>query len=194
MLKFLLPIVIILSVVGCNNILGTRPVQPPERVTNSRWQPPTIPEQVLTNMENAFLDRNVDNYMRCFSDSTMNEKPFQFIPDAESNFASPQTFSDWSLKDERRVFQEMASSVPKDSLFQLSFDQKNEIVVTGDSAWIDVLYELRIHHTKNNVPQTASGQARFSLWQNSQRNWVIYQWTDLRQDKSACWSDLKAAF
>jgi len=169
-------------------------VEEPERVTNSRWQPPTIPEQVLTNMENAFLDRNVDNYIRCFSDSTMNEKSFQFIPDAESNVASPQTFANWSLTDERRVFQEMANSVPKDSLFQLAFDQKNEVIVTGDSAWIEVLYSLRVHHTKENIPQNTMGQARFSLWRNSQRNWVIYQWMDLRENKSPTWSDLKAAF
>lgn len=194
MRKYLIFILVIVGLAGCDQLLSTRSVEPPERLANSRWQPPTIPEQVLTNMENAFLDRNVDNYIRCFSDSTMNEKSFQFIPDAESDIASPQTFANWFLTDERRVFQEMANSVPKDSLFQLAFDKKNEVVVTGDSAWIEVLYSLRVHHTKENIPQNAMGQARFSMWQNSQRNWVIYQWIDLRENKSATWSDLKAAF
>jgi len=185
MRKYLIFILVIVGLVGCDKILSTRSVEEPERVTNSRWQPPTIPEQVLTNMENAFLDRNVDNYIRCFSDSTMNEKSFQFIPDAESDIASPQTFANWFLTDERRVFQEMASNVPKDSLFQLSFGESPEVVVTADTAWIEVDYKLHIHHMKSAIPRQAEGQSRFWLYRNDQRNWIIYEWMDVRNDKNA---------
>jgi len=184
----------VLLLAGCDSIFSTRPVQPPERISNSRWEPATTPEQVLTNMENTFLDRNPDNYVRSLSDSTAGERPFRFIPDAESDLVTPQTFKGWSVADERRVFQEMTSSVPGDSLFQLAYGDNPEVIVTGDTAWIDVDYTLRIHHTKSAIPRRAQGQARFSLCRNSQRNWVIYEWMDVRQDKYATWSDLKAAF
>jgi len=174
-------------------MLGIRDVEPPEQRSGSSWQPPTTPEQVLGNMEQAVLERNVDNYLRCLSDSTRGNRSFRFLPDEETQSNYPGVFSDWSLEEEKRVFRGMENSVPGDSLFQLVFaDQSQQVELFGDSARIEIRYTLRVHHTREDVAQQASGLSRFSLSRNAQRNWVIHRWDDIREGEGITWSTLKA--
>ncbi|MCF7804126.1 MAG: hypothetical protein K9N46_12320 [Candidatus Marinimicrobia bacterium] len=180
---------------GCDALFNTRAVEPPEQTSGGQWQPPTTPEQVLTNMENAVLERNADNFIRCLSDSTAGEKPYEFIPDDETNATYSQIFQDWHLEDEKRVFQEMDKNVPRDSLFQLSFAEDAEKFETTDSARIEILYTLRVHHTLENLPRDVRGRALFTFSRNeSQRNWVLHRWKDFREENAPSWSRLKAGF
>lgn len=184
-----------LMITGCDSLFDIRPVEEPEQHTSSQWQPPTTPKQVLTNMENAVLEQNADNFMRCLSDSTAGEKPFRFVPDHETLANYPQVFADWSRADEKRVFQEMESNVPRDSLYQLVFSDKSEQYETSDSAQVEILYELRVHHTKENLPRDVSGRAIFTFSRNeTQRNWVIHRWEDFKEETMPTWSELKAGF
>lgn len=181
--------------IACDSLFDIRDVEAPERNTGSQWQPPTTPSQVLTNMENAVLERNADNFLRCLSDSTTGEKPFQFIPDNETLANYPQVFSQWHREDEKRVFQEMDSSVPRNSRFQLVFNDKAEAYETSDSARIEIFYTLRVHHTLETLPSDVSGRAIFLFSRNeAQRNWIIYGWQDVREEGNPTWSTFKAGF
>lgn len=173
--------------------MGIRDVEPPDKQSVSSWQPPTTPEQVLENMEQAVLERNVDNYLRCLSDSTEGEQPFRFVPDEETRNVFPQVFAGWGLEEEKRVFREMENSVPTDSILQLVFDEDQERVEFTDSARIEVRYTLRVHHNRAELGRRATGRVRFALARNAQRNWVIYRWEDFREEESMTWSELKAA-
>ncbi len=177
---------------GCDPILGTRDVEPPDKQTGGSWQPPTTPEQVLENMEQAVLERNADNYIRCLSDSTQGDRSFRFVPDEETRNVYPGVFDDWDLQEEKRVFREMENSVPTDSILQLVFAEERERVEFTDSARIEVRYTLRAHHTRTEMDREATGRARFTFARNDQRNWVIYRWEDYRDEERMTWSQLKA--
>ena len=75
---------------ACKNPFATREPEPPKN-SGSRYIPPFSAEIVLENMRNAISDRNTENYLRCFSDSTRTGERFRFEPDAATSNATNPT-------------------------------------------------------------------------------------------------------
>ena len=197
----LLCLFIPLLLTGCDAIFGTRePEVPKDDVSRSLWQQPTSPGIVLENLQNAFLQRNEENYLRSLTDSTISTRVFVYIPNQETAVNNPGRFEGWGLNEEmvhiNLLFSE--ASLPDGVLSSLEFTRFEEPSIPSDSALFEEIYDLELEHTLENVPTKMRGIAKFRMARGSDGNWSIYRWEDLTFSgdndtlKLPTWSELKA--
>ncbi|MBK8984150.1 MAG: hypothetical protein IPM38_17995 [Ignavibacteria bacterium] len=174
---------------GCG-LFETRSVEPPTEVRSTFTQP-TSPDIVLSNLNFAITEKNLDNYMRCFVDSNFSSKRFQYIPDAVSQTSYP-VFLNWSLNSERIYYSNLISFTNSSSSSNLFLSNLN--FNTGiDSAVIDSDYLLVYNHSRQNIATVTGGRLRFVMSQDSRSLWSIHGWYDfLNEDNDTTWSVLKA--
>lgn len=188
--------VILLSLLfaGCENPFTTREPEPPEQ-NASNFIPPTTPEIVFVNLQIAIKERNVENYVRSFVDTTRSTNRFEFFPDQGVAAAHPGIFRDWQLLDERRYVTQLLQATPADSIRNLRFIEENR-TETVSMATFTQSYELIVRHARqvNHIPVEYRGQSRFLLEKNDTGDWAIYRWEDFANDEDASWSELKALF
>ncbi|HDP98449.1 MAG TPA: hypothetical protein ENN22_04595 [bacterium] len=188
-------IFLILIAAGCKNPFATREAEPPT-TDQSSWRLPTDPAIVLENMRLAFYEKNVENYMKCLSDS---QTLFRFIPDEYEASNSAGTFEQWNLAYEQTYIKRLFTSIPADSSNILKFtpDQRLEF---ADSVFIRTDYSLELHHVLPAVyPRSAKGKADFWFMRHS-GYWVITRWEDYEtiidsaSTRLPSWSTIKAVF
>ena len=68
----------ILLLTSCD-LFDTRDAEPPDE-TRSNFRQAIEPEIVIENMINSFADKNVQNYLACFVDSSFIQRNFIFSP------------------------------------------------------------------------------------------------------------------
>lgn len=179
---------------GCTNPFVTRDPETPSAGA-STWIPPRRAEIVLQNLRNAILERNVENYLRCLSDSSRALPAFRFVADPLVASENPGTFETWSIENERRYFSQLRSLVPADSLQFLSLTPVQNTQY-GDSALLVQNYSLIVRHTqqRQGVPGEVAGQARFFMQVDRFGDWAIYRWEDRSLGEKPTWSVLKAIY
>ena len=175
-------------VAGCN-IFQTRDPQSPSE-TNSTYSPPVSPEIVLSNLEAAIRDYNVDNYIRCFSDAAT--RAYEFTPSQGVRANYPGLFSQWNLESERRYFLNLGS--PKGSSPSLTFTNQQSLSVSSDSVIYNMNYMFIFPHHRANVPQMVQGNMQISIASDAQHHWSIYRWQDFQTVTDSTWSYWKAVF
>lgn len=182
------------ALLSCENPFATRTPEEPKGA-GSRYIPPFSAEIVVENLRNAITDRNVENYLRCFTDSTRTDERFRYEPDAASSNQYPGTFTQWSLTQERDYFSQLRAALPVDSLRSLRLDSLQTITF-NDSAQFVRAYELNVRHKQQSagVPGLVRGELRFWLRKDPFGEWSIYRWADFATGQAQTWSALKAAF
>ncbi len=189
----ILLIVTIYLVQSCENPFVTREPEPPTE-NPSTFINPTTPDFVFINLQIAASERNTENFILSFVDSTRSERRFVFIPDQNIAAAQPGTFLNWSLEDERQYLVQAFQVTPEDSTIQLSFDEmeRNESTST---AKITMDYRLFFAHSSDLYPSEIQGQAIFFLERNDTGDWAIYRWEDFKTiEEVISWTELKALF
>ena len=161
--------------------------------SQSNWVPPLSPDLVIVNLQNAILERNIENYIRCFANPSFSDSIFYFIPDPEVAAIHPEIFATWSLENERAVLQQLYSYIPDDSTSALLLtddvlqnDQPDRAVLVGN-------YTLELHHTHGNWDRYYRGYLEFHMTPDRRGEWSIYRWIDDGIADSSSWSELKAA-
>jgi hypothetical protein len=177
-------------ILACENPFASRKSEPPV-VQHSSWVPPHYPDQVMTNLQNAVVERNVENYIRCFVHPEYSEKVFRFDADPKEAADHPGAFDLWSLDQEQSVIQEAFSLVPIDSLIVLRFTEIVREILTPDSAVVVRRYQLELHHGQSSLPRMYEGQAEFWLTEDQKGEWSIYRWIDNGIVGYPSWSFLK---
>jgi len=193
-LKSLVLVALCVTQLSCENPFATRAPEPPKN-TGSRYIPPFSAEIVVENLRNAISDRNVENYLRCFSDSTRTSESFRYEPDAATANLYAGVFNNWGLTQERDYFSQLRAALPTDSLRSLRLDSLQTITF-NDSAQFVRAYELNVRHKQQSagVPGQVRGELRFWLRKDQFGEWSIYRWADFATGQSQTWSALKAAF
>jgi hypothetical protein len=169
---------------GCD-IFQTRDPEPPTQST-STFEPPVTPDAVLQNLRSAIGENNLDNYLRCFVDTTF--RPYEFIPsqDVRANFGV------WTLEDERRYFRTMGATTDGTALLTTA--------VQGGTFFADstytIDYALYFPHTEPGVPKLVRGNMLLHLAIDPQGRWGIDRWSDnkLPSAQDSTWSYLKFWF
>lgn len=184
-----LPVLILIFYCGCG-LFESRTVEPPTEVRSTFTQP-TSPDIVLSNLNFAITEKNLDNYMRCFVDSGFSNKRFSFIPDAVSQTAYP-VFLNWTLNSERIYFSNLISFTNVSSPSNLFLSKIN--FNTGiDSAVIDSDYILVFNHDRQNIAKITKGRLRFVMSPDVRSLWSIHSWSDfIEENNDTTWSVLKA--
>ena len=184
----------ILSVIffGSCGLFDSRSVEPPT-VSRSTYTPPTSPYIVMTNLNFAIAEKNLDNYMRCFVDSNFSPRRFSYFPDAVSQASYP-VFMNWNLYNERIYFSNLITSTDPNSAANL-FPDNLTVNNAIDSAVADMDYILVFNHNRGNVPKEVKGKLRFIMGTDSRGLWSVHSWYDfINENNDTTWSFLKANF
>ena len=175
---------------SCEGLM--RGSEPPRRPSVDHFVPPTDPGLVFSNLENAFLYRESDIYIRCLSDSLTSGTAYRFSAASVKAVVFPL---DWNIQSEELYFQELLAACPSDSLLMLSIT--NDDVPDsdeGDTISYQINYNIVANHTRQGVDRQFNGRSYIKLIRNNQNYWVIYYWQDIPVSTDATWSDLKAYF
>lgn len=176
---------------GCG-LFDTRSVEPPTEIRSTFIQP-TSPDLVLTNLNYAVTEKNLDNYMRCFVDTNFSLRRFRFFPDAFSQSSFP-VFNNWNLNSERAYYSNLISFTEPGSSSNL-FPDDIIISTSIDSAILDMSYILIFNHNRQNVAKETKGKLRFIMGTDSRGLWSIHSWYDFIDDNNdTTWSAIKANF
>jgi hypothetical protein len=177
---------------GCD-LLQTREPEKPSGGSASTFLPPTTHDIVITNLQAAVREKNVENYRRCLVDSNFSDKQFEFSPTSEAQLRHEQVFSGWSVGSEVRYFERLTQSRPS-GISQLDF---SGAVVTNQSAEEVVFtakYHLIFQHLESSIGEEARGSIQMHIARDKRSEWSIYRWIDVRDTSETTWSDIKALF
>jgi hypothetical protein len=172
---------------GCD-LFQTREPQAPTQ-GSSNYVTPTTYDRVLQNLVSAVSDKNLNNYLNCFVDTTF--RPYVFYAADDARRSYPDVMSQWNLDAEQRYFRnlkEATSGIPS-----LSIPDKTPTFVSSDSVLYDLDYTLYFPHNRSGIPQIVRGNMHLSLATDGKR-WAIYQWRDSKTTSDSTWSYLKAVF
>jgi len=179
---------------GCENPFSTREPEPPEQ-NSSTFINPSIPELVFVNLQLSFQERNVENYIRSFVDTTVSAQSFSFIPDQGVAATNPGTFQNWNLENERLYLLQLIQATSPDSTLGLTFreESRNE---GAQTATFTQDYEIVVRHQRrdDDIPAIFRGQSKFWLSKNETGDWAITQWEDFTNGQDPSWSELKVLF
>ncbi len=187
--------IILLSIPACE-MFTTRDPEPPS-TGKSSFVPPTEPNIVIENFKNSLLEKNADNYIACFADSTKQSKSgFYFYPSGSAIASFPSVFEYWALDSERRYFNSMIRYLTGELSIVLSLSNGKMDYVSPDSTLYVADYILQVPHNLTDLPKEYRGYLQFTLAKQRDGLWNISRWFDnnpkMIDTANATWSLLKA--
>ena len=161
--------------------------------SRSTFIPPTTPELVTVNLMYSIIEKDKDNYMKCFVDTSYSPRRYTYEPDAVSGNQYP-IFRFWNISNEKTYFTSLLSLTDPTATSNLFFSNST-LNSFGDTAFFDAEYLLRIDHQKTNVAKTLKGDIRLILSADSRNLWSIHRWKDIQATSAdTTWSVLRANF
>ena len=160
------------------------------------FKPPTSYEIVLQNFINSITEKNVDNYIKCFSDTLQNECcKYTFYPSREAYDFYSSIFNEWDLTSERKYFSAFIASVQKETIPEIMLTQTDIDNIVADSAVLVRDYTLSFVRNLSGKTEKYSGRLIFTIIPGRNGLWSIFRWTDMKassDSESNTWSLLKA--
>jgi hypothetical protein len=183
---------ILLAIVftGCD-ILQTRNAEPPNQ-PRSTYQQAVSPEILISNLVNSLKDKDVQNYINSFVDSSFTNARFYFFPSSGAVSQYPFLSDNWSIQNEEQYFNNMITRVTEGSPITLSLTNE-QYSPQGDSLIYTATYSLNIPNNQSE-PKDYQGDLRFTMIRDSRSVWVIYFWQDTKSTNLPSWSELKGKF
>lgn len=187
--KFIYIFLVLLLVSGCD-FFSPRDPETPD-TDNSGFVPPTSPDIVISNLERAVDDLNVDDYMACFGETS-----FYFEASGEEQLKYLTIFTAWDLNSERSYFNAIIGKQDGPGKSNLEFEQIEQEPIVGDSTVFSSCYFWEIENVEIDS-SIFRGKLRFTLSRDESGLWSIHRWIDYRDEEyptSNTWSSVKAVF
>lgn len=169
----------------------------PEEPTGGRgtYEPPTSALIVISNLRNAVIEKNTQNFMLCIADPVRSSRPYFFEPSSEVGARFQALFSGWSITREQQAFLSMTSRLASDVFPNLTFENTNVAFSSPDSTvWVSD-YMLAVALGITGFPSTLSGTMVLTITPEPSGLWSIHRWSDARRTADSAettWSLLKA--
>lgn len=181
---------IVFSSTACELFTTRDPEDPADRKSN--FQSAFIPELVIENLKNSFTDKNVQNYLACFVDTSFSSRSFQFQPSSEALSQYQFLGLGWNLSDEQRYLNSVVASIPQDFPLILSFNDET-FSRSGDTVVYSASYSINLPFIQ---PETSvyQGNVQFNMTNDARSVWVIYFWQDIKLPNIPSWSELKGKY
>jgi len=192
-LKILILFLMALLIVSCELFTTRNPEEPD--TGKSSFVPPTSPNIVISNFISAIVEKNVENYISCLSDTSSSDKyPFYFKPTANAFALYSSIFQSWNNFNERNYFNKLISAMPSDINPMISFENSRFEILMPDSAVFVADYELKVEHLLTSIDKNFKGTLQFTIFPRDNGLWIIKTWYDLQNqtDSIKSWSFLKA--
>ncbi|MDY0083457.1 MAG: hypothetical protein RBR74_09775, partial [Ignavibacteriaceae bacterium] len=137
-------LIMLLSFIAAScNLFNTRDAEEPDKGKSS-FVPAVSAEDVIKNLKNSFIDKNVQNYIACFVDTIFADKKFSFSASSEAVALYQVFLQGWGLNEEKRYFSSVVNIVPADFPITLSFSDENYSNLSGDSLIYTASYNLNL--------------------------------------------------
>lgn len=175
----------LLGLTACFNI---RPVEPPSSSASS-WVSPTDYQILLVNLQTAITQGEVQNYLRCF-----NQDSLQFSPAANLINNNENVWQNWSIQDEQAYIENVIADLSVSSGNSLSLAETDLQDVTADSLKYVGDYLLRMNHSDTSLTKVFQGQIQLMIKLNRFNEWEIHRWTDIEIFPDSSWSELKLRY
>jgi hypothetical protein len=184
---------IIISITACD-LFTTRDAETPDQ-GRSNFQPAVQPAIVISNLKNSLIDKNVQNYIACFSDPVFTDKLYTFSASGEAASIYPIFLQGWGVSEEQRYITSVFSKTPKDFPISLSLTEENFTNLSGDSLIYTATYFLNVPIPSGDQSfSNYSGNLQFNMVRDSRSEWVIYLWKDNKSQTLPSWSELKGNY
>lgn len=187
-MKSLIFILLLFVFAGCD-ILNTREAEKPDQ-PRSDFQQAVSPEILIQNLINSLKDKNVENYLACFSDSAFTDKIFRFSPSSGAASQFPFLSDSWNKKDEEHYFNNMKIKVTEGFPITLTISNATSSQQT-DSIIYAASYSLNVPHNDTGIPNNYQGELRFDMVRDARSVWTIFFWQDNKSTDLPSWSELK---
>ncbi|MHB1688798.1 MAG: hypothetical protein ACYCVH_15700 [Ignavibacteriaceae bacterium] len=188
-MKLYIFLILLIFVSGCD-LFTTRTAEPPNQ-PRSNYQQAVTPDILIQNLINSLADKNVQNYLSCFSDSAYTQKVFTFSASSSALSQFPALAENWGKKNEEQYFNNMILKVADNIQISLTLSNSS-ISPQGDSLFYTASYFLNVPTSDPNLPQSYQGDLKFSMIRDSRSLWTIYYWQDYSNNSSLpSWSELK---
>jgi hypothetical protein len=183
---------IIMAVVftGCD-LVQTRNAETPNQ-QRSNYQIAVTPQVLISNLINSLKEKDVQNYINNFVDSTFTDVKFHFSPSSGAIAQYPFLISDWSTREEERYFNNLITKVTEGSPITLSLTNE-QYSPQGDSLIYSATYSLNVPNDQSE-PKDYQGDLQFTMIRDSRSVWAIYFWQDTKSTNLPSWSELKGRF
>ncbi|MBI3257940.1 MAG: hypothetical protein HYZ54_00415 [Ignavibacteriae bacterium] len=180
------------------SLFSTRDPEDPTSV-RSTFIPPTSPATVIANFKSAIAEKNTENFVSCFSDTSRGgSRVYVFEPSAAVSSQFPSVFQLWNISSERQSFLAMLGKLPTDVQPILQLNNPQFTNPSPDSAVYEADYVLIAKHTVQTIPTEVAGYMRLTIAVQTSGLWSIIRWTDSSPSQpdsiNATWSLLKAKF
>lgn len=198
-MKKLVLVVLIGGIVfwGCKNPFKTRNSPEPSGPRGT-WYPPTTPEIVIQNLNYAYNEKIIDNYLLCLSDSFIFSAPEDSLEAIADN--RPELFWNWNLSVEKNVTSAIFNFYTSGSrrivlILEKDPDQSDVKEDTTATLYRDYVIYLYDFNQEEPLIGTFQGISTFYLRESSYENWNIYFWEDRPLVTGEFdWADFKAQF
>lgn len=161
--------------------------------SRSTFVPPTSPDLVMINLQFSVIEKDKNNYMACFVDTSYSPRRYTYVPDVVSGIQYP-IFRFWNLSYEKSYFTSLLSLTDPAATSNLFFSNST-LNTFGDTAFFDADYLMRVDHQKNTVAKSLKGKIRLILGSDSRNLWSIHRWIDFKSENTdTTWSVLRANF
>lgn len=192
--KYIVLLLFILLIQGCD-LFNTRTPEDPD-TGRSTFQPPTQPSIVVSNFRNAISEKNIDNYLLCFSDNSVDSSIGKFIfhPSVDASTLYPGLFDNWGSENERKYFNSLKSRLPSDINPIILFKNESYGISQPDSVVITYKYYLKLNFVDNSIDKEYAGTIQLTLVSQKNGLWSIFRWQDIKSPNDtidATWSKLK---
>lgn len=153
--------------------------------------PATVPSLVISNLKSSISQKNIDNYMRSFSDQAVTGRPFLFIPSVEASSVYPNV-REWTFMNEREYFQNLVAKA--DGFSSLTLTARDSVIGATEASY-NFDYVLLFQHTDAaTFSTTATGNLQFVLAPDQSNVWTIFSWNDFSTSSDISWSAFKGRF
>lgn len=188
-------IIFIPFVINSCELFSTRNPEKPDN-GGTGYLPPTSYDLVIENLKNSIKERNLNNYLLCFSDSSFTGiSQFTFIADPQIMAQYQGIFSVWDIKSEEKYFSSMVSNILEETNPSLNFTDV-EYQNFNDSIVFTGTYYLNIEFSNDITNKNYTGNSRIVLKNSSTGFWYITSWYDFQSNDNNIysWSFLKSKF
>lgn len=195
-IKYLIISIIIIVVLVSCGLFETRTPEEPD-YNSTTYIPPTTKDILISNFIQAIKEKNLVNYIACFSDSSqVGAKSYVFIPSSSVVF-SKSIFTNWNIDSEKQTFNTLIKNMPE-TYPELSFSNTKYDNQQADSVNFIGDYYLLVNHIESSKPKEYAGTMQLTLYKKTNGLWAISQWIDLNSSVNDTikysWSHLKEYF
>jgi hypothetical protein len=186
MARFLLLILLSLTLNSCSDIFSTRDPEDPQGNTDNNFNESVA--ELKTSFKTSLLGLDGYLYESLFINPVNSEYTYSYSCEA-SDISQPGIFSDWSVEEEKKFINGIKVTSTSFSDIELISDPVDE---TADTASLNMEYSILVTTTESRF--TIKGSLVFDLIKLDGHFWYIRKWTDISPQGNISFSKMKEPY